>query len=164
MIAPHNRLLYSMGYKKILCLNCVENLLIVKSFLQDTKSEVEAKKLIKCIIKIVIKLGILYSNEKLSPNEKMLLKQMIRNFSKLIMTLVTFWEVREFRIYMFSFSWFYFQLLVLVMRENIKFIVSKIHKFLIFLEIRCDDAGIIIYYLLFIIYYLLFIIYSCRNY
>ena len=61
---------------------------------QEAKSEVEAKKLIKCIIKIIIKLGILYSNEKLSPNEKQLLKQMIRNFSKLIMTLVTFWEVR----------------------------------------------------------------------
>lgn len=67
---------------------------MLKLLFQETKSEVEAKKLIKCIIKIVIKLGILYSNEKLSPNEKMLLKQMIRNFSKLIMTLVTFWEVR----------------------------------------------------------------------
>ena len=99
MIAPRNRY-YMIWDIKTFCVssfNCAANILIVKSILQDTKSEVEAKKLIKCIIKIVIKLGILYSNEKLSPNEKMLLKQMIRNFSKLIMTLVTFWEVREFR-------------------------------------------------------------------
>eukprot|EP00116_Pleurobrachia_bachei_P013284 sb/3473546/ len=62
-------------------------------FLKDTLPDAEAKKVTKSIIKIIIKLGILYHNDQLSINEKQILKQMVKRFSRLIMTIVTFWEV-----------------------------------------------------------------------
>ena len=62
-------------------------------YLQDTLPDAEAKKVTKSIIKIIIKLGILYHNDQLTINEKQILKQMVKRFSRLIMTIVTFWEV-----------------------------------------------------------------------
>jgi len=62
-------------------------------FMKDQSSEVEAKKLTKHIMKIVIKLGILYTNDKFTVTEKQHLKTLLKKFSRMVMTLVTFWEV-----------------------------------------------------------------------
>lgn len=82
---------------------------IVKAFIDDTTAQLldnlhrmtralsghkkDADKMVKNIIKIVIKIGILYRNDQFSPDELLLAERFKKKFHSLAMTVVSFYEV-----------------------------------------------------------------------
>ena len=60
---------------------------------EHTGSKKDAEKLVKNIIKIVVKLGILYRNDQFNAQELALAQQLQSKFHNLMMTIMSFYEV-----------------------------------------------------------------------
>jgi hypothetical protein len=59
---------------------------------QETDSK-KAQKLIKDLIKIIVKLGVLYRNNQFSPEELQIGEEMRRKLKKIALTVISFYEV-----------------------------------------------------------------------
>jgi len=90
-------------------LSRMANKSIAKAFIDDTTSQLldnlhrlarnlsghkkDADKVVKNIIKIVIKIGILYRNDQFSHEELMLAERFKKKFNSVAMTIISFYEV-----------------------------------------------------------------------
>ncbi|XP_065199869.1 tumor necrosis factor alpha-induced protein 8-like protein isoform X2 [Planococcus citri] len=88
-------------------------------FKQYTTSKKEAEKLMKCIIKTIIKIGILYRNNQFNNEEIQIATKLRCNFQKLVMTIASFYELE------YSYDHSYLTLIFKDLHNNLTLLVKN---------------------------------------
>lgn len=85
----------------------------------QTGNKKEAEKLIKCIIKTVIKIGVLYRNNQFDNSEMQITSKLQRSFCQVVMTITSFYELE------FSYDYSYLCQLLNDLHSNVNLLVQN---------------------------------------